>query len=155
MKNIKLLLILLLSYSFGVAQVSVTPKPKVNLARTGQFLFEKAPIFTVSENKVEIIEVAETFATEIGKITGLNTKVFIGNFKSKVGISFVYKKEPKLSKNGYFLDVSPQRIIVTAEKLAGFSQAIKILHQLIVVKVDEGVSSDYRKVSIPCCYIEN
>ena len=151
----KHLILFLLAFNAATAQDEVLPKTKLFVAKSGYFVFEKPPIFTITDNKAEVSQLVGQFAAEISKQTGMNTRTFIGNFKAKMGFSFITKKDIKLGANGYFLDIDTHQITVTAEKPAGYVRAIETLRKLTSVKVENGISSQYRKVKIRCCYVED
>jgi hexosaminidase len=139
MKKSGLLFILL---SFWVlypvlAQTSypILPKPLQLVPKEGTFILPQNPVIAVASTDPVLRRLAEALANKIGSVTGKDTKVFAGNFRVKDGINFVTSKDDKLGDEGYFLEITPKRIIITAEQPKGFFYGIQSLLQLMPAEI--------------------
>ena len=140
---------------FSQNQYLISPKPARLDAKEGQFMLPSNPIIAVASTDPELRRIAEGLAQQIGKVAGRDTKVFAGNFRVKDGINFVVSKDAKLGPQGYFLEVMPKRIIITAEHPKGFSYALKSLMQLMPSEIFGATRAEGINWKIPCCYIED
>ncbi len=134
---------------------SILPKPLRLDPGEGEFIFPADPLIAVAGTDPALRRLAEELANQIGKVTGKDTKVFAGNFRVKDGINFVTGKETKLGAEGYFLEVTPKRIIITAEQPKGFFYGVQTLLQLMPTQMYGSERAENIKWRIPCCYIED
>jgi hexosaminidase len=139
----------------GQNKYSILPKPARLDVKEGHFSFSKDLIIAVAGTDPELRRLAEGFAQQIGRVAGRDTKVFAGNFRVKDGINFVVSKDPKLGIEGYFLEVTPKRIVITAEHAKGFASGLKSLMQLMPAEVFGTIRVEGVTWKIPCCYIED
>ncbi|TAE95843.1 MAG: hypothetical protein EAZ80_08945 [Runella slithyformis] len=98
---------------------------------------------------------AEQFAKQLGSATGRNTRVFAGNFRVKNGINLVVSKDPKLGKEGYFLEVTTQQITITAEQTAGFRNGLNALLKRMPVEIANATKTENVKWEVACCYVQS
>lgn len=141
--------------AWGQSTYPIVPKPAHLEAKNGYFVFPKTLLLAVTSTDPSLRQLAEEFAQTIGLVSGYDTRVFAGNFRVKEGINLVPSKDPKLGHNGYFLDISPQRIIITAEHPQGFAAGIRALKQLMPPAIMRTERVQGVAWKIPCCYIEN
>lgn len=139
------------------AQISypILPKPLQLVPKEGAFILPQNPVIAVASTDPILRRLAEELANKIGSVTGKDTKVFAGNFRVKDGINFVSSKDDKLGEEGYFLDITPKRIIITAEQPKGFFYGIQSLLQLMPTEIYGVRRVENIKWSIPCCLIED
>jgi len=140
---------------FSQNNYPILPKPSRLEERQGQFLLSANPIIAVAGTDPALRRLVETFAQQIGRVSGRDTKVFAGNFRIKDGINFVVLKDPKLGKSGYFLEVTPQRIVITAEQMNGFIGGLESLKKLMPTAIFSTEKVEGVLWRIPCCYIED
>jgi hexosaminidase len=147
--------ILMYGTTFGQNKYSILPKPARLEVKEGYFELSKNLIIAVAGTDPELRRMAEEFAHQIGRVAGRDTKVFAGNFRVKDGINFVVSKDPKLGTSGYFLEVTPKRIVITAEQSKGFVTGLKSLMQLMPAEIFGAVRVEGIHWKIPCCYVED
>ncbi|MFN8345786.1 MAG: glycoside hydrolase family 20 zincin-like fold domain-containing protein [Spirosomataceae bacterium] len=140
---------------FSQNKYGIQPKPLRLDAAEGQFVLSQHLIIAVAGTDAQIRQLAEGFAQQVGKVAGRDTKVFAGNFRVKDGINFVISKDPKLGTEGYFLEVTPKRIVITAEQYGGFSRGLRSLMQLMPAEIFGNSRAQGVYWKIPCCYIED
>ncbi|RDB06340.1 beta-N-acetylhexosaminidase [Runella aurantiaca] len=140
-----------------LAQTSypILPKPLQLVPKEGTFILPQNPVIAVASTDPVLRRLAEALANKIGSVTGKDTKVFAGNFRVKDGINFVTSKDDKLGDEGYFLEITPKRIIITAEQPKGFFYGIQSLLQLMPAEIYGVERAETIKWSIPCCLIED
>jgi len=151
-------LLLLVGFSqvlIGQNTPIILPKPALLEMKVGYFVLSKSPVIAVAGTDPSVRQLAEEFARQIGNIGGLDTKVFAGNFRVKYGINFVFSKDPKLGKEGYFLDISPQRVVITAERYDGFVKGLSALKQLLPPEIFGTKRVENVKWQARCCYVED
>jgi hexosaminidase len=141
--------------AFGQNKYAIQPKPIRLDAAEGQFVLAQHLIIAVAGTDPDIRRLAEGFAHQVGKVAGRDTKVFAGNFRVKDGINFVISKDPKLGAEGYFLEITPKRIVITAEQHGGFSRGLNSLMQLMPAEIFGNSRAEGVYWKIPCCYIED
>jgi hexosaminidase len=139
----------------GQNKYPILPKPVRLDAKEGHFILSKNLVIAVAGTDPELRRLAEGFAQQIGRVAGRDTKVFAGNFRVKDGINFVVSKDPKLGVEGYFLEVTPKRIVITAEQSKGFSAGLKSLMQLMPAEIFGTIRAEGVSWKIPCCYLED
>ncbi|WP_428658356.1 beta-N-acetylhexosaminidase [Runella sp.] len=140
---------------FSQSLYPIIPKPLLLEPKEGSFILPPDPIIAVAGTDPMLRRLAEELANRIGRVTGKDTKVFAGNFRVKDGINFVMSKDHKLGEEGYFLEVTPKRIIITAEQPKGFFYGLQSLLQLMPTEIYGSVRAENIKWSVPCCYIED
>ncbi|WP_273209146.1 beta-N-acetylhexosaminidase [Runella zeae] len=157
MKKILSLFLLLTSFLplLGQNSYSILPKPVRLEAKPGVFILGAKPIIAVASTDPALRRMAESLAEQIGLVSGRDTKVFAGNFRVKDGINFVVSKDIKLGEEGYFLEVSPKRIVITAENPKGFFYGLQTLKQLMPAAIFGSSKADNVTWTVPCCYIED
>ncbi len=157
-KNTYLIVIVWLTFlipAFSQNKYSISPKPSRLDEKEGRFLLPKNLIIAVAGTDPEIRRLAEHLAQQIGRATGRDTKVFAGNFRVKDGINFVLSKDSKLGEEGYFLEVTPKNVVITAEKSKGFARGLQTLMKLMPAEIFGSVKVEGIIWSVPCCYIED
>ena len=140
---------------FGQTLYPILPKPLRLEPKEGTFILPQNPVIAVASTDPVLRRLAEELANKIGRVAGKDTKVFAGNFRVKDGINFVTSKDDKLGKEGYFLEITPKRIIITAEQPKGFFYGIQSLMQLMPAEIYGLERAENIKWSIPCCLIED
>ncbi|NBB22027.1 family 20 glycosylhydrolase [Runella sp. CRIBMP] len=157
-KSVQLFILLSFWVLYPVlAQTSypILPKPLQLVPKEGTFILPPNPVIAVASTDPVLRRLAEALANKIGSVTGKDTKVFAGNFRVKDGINFVTTKDDKLGDEGYFLEITPKRIIITAEQPKGFFYGIQSLLQLMPAEIYGVERAENIKWSIPCCLIED
>lgn len=122
--------------------------------KNGQFVLSSHPIITVAGTDSSLRRLVENFAQQLGKVSGRDTKVFAGNFRIKEGINFVVSKDEKLGESGYFLEITPHRIVITAEQINGFAGALEFLKTRLPSAIFASEKVEGVIWHVPCCYLE-
>ncbi|AEI50237.1 Beta-N-acetylhexosaminidase [Runella slithyformis DSM 19594] len=133
----------------------ILPKPLVLEPKEGTFILPPNPVIAVAGTDPVLRRLAEELAHRIGTAAGKDTKVFAGNFRVRDGINFVTGKDAKLGEEGYLLEITPKRIVITAEQPKGFFYGLQSLLQLMPAEIYGSVRAENIPWSIPCCYIED
>lgn len=128
--------------------------PLLLLEKNGHFVLSTHPIITVAGTDSALRHLVENFAQQLGKVSGRDTKVFAGNFRIKEGINFVVSKDEKLGKDGYFLEVTPQRIVITAEQINGFAGGLESLKMRLPIAIFGSEKAEGVVWRVSCCYLE-
>lgn len=123
--------------------------------QTQPFVLPQKPLIAVAGTNPELRQIAEQFAKQLGRATGRNTRVFAGNFRVKNGINFVVSKDPKLGKDGYVLEVTPQQITITAEQPTGFRNGLAALLKRMPAEIFNASKTENVKWEVACCYVES
>lgn len=140
---------------FSQNNYPILPKPLLLEPKEGTFILPQNPVIAVAGTDPALRRLAEELAHRIGTVAGKDTKVFAGNFRVKDGINFVTGKDAKLGEEGYLLEITPKRIVITAEQPKGFFYGLQSLLQLMPTEIYGSVREDNVKWNIPCCYIED
>lgn len=111
-------------------------------------------LITVASTSPELRRIAEQLAARINQVTGFDTQVFAGNFKTNAGINFITSKGPTLGVEGFHLEITPQQIIITAEQNKGFTNGVKKLLQLMPPEMSGSTRATHVKWVVVCCYVE-
>jgi hexosaminidase len=141
--------------SIGQNKYLIVPKPTRLDAKEGQFVLPPNVIIAVASTELSLRHLAEELAQQIGLVSGRDTRVFAGNFRVKDGINLVVSKDLKLGENGYFLEVTPKNIVITAEQIQGFRHGLQSLKQLMPNQIFGKTRVVGIKWYVPCCYIED
>ena len=140
---------------FGQNKYVISPKPTHLDAKEGQFILPQNLIIAVASTEPSLRHLAEELAQQIGLVSGRDTRVFAGNFRVKDGINLVVSKDLKLGENGYFLEVTPKNVVITAEQTQGFRHGLESLKQLLPPQIFGKTRVAGIKWYVPCCYIED
>lgn len=132
---------------------AIIPRPTSYVAKTGKFIFSPETLIVFSAKEAK--PVATYFAGEIAAATGMKLKVAEkGTGKNTVRLEL--KKNSKLGDEGYTLDITSSRALVSAKTPAGLFYGLQTLRQMMPPEiysrkpVKDGVSW-----SLPCAKISD
>jgi hexosaminidase len=156
-----LMVALWLSMGTASAQAALTiiPKPANVQERAGAFALRADTVVAYSKDDAgETAETAQYLADMLAPITGLHLKTDAQpNAESlQAGIVFVRQHgADNLGEEGYILDVTPDKIVIRANKAAGMFYAVQTLRQLLPQKSVESKDATTSNGSVPCVRIED
>ncbi len=154
-KSIVLAFLVVQGLCMGQKKYDIWPKPVYFQLQEGYFYLPRKPTVALSSAKIEFREVAESFLAKIALVTGRDVQLFAGNFKVKNGINFIITKDNRLGSEGYWLEVLPQNIRLTAETSKGLSNGIAALLQMMPPEILGNKRVEKTNWPIACCRIEN
>ncbi|GAB3928896.1 beta-N-acetylhexosaminidase [Larkinella terrae] len=156
MKNLILRIVLLcLTIQFAEAQTNryaLIPQPVRLDEQKGSFKLPANLVISIEASNPEVRRVAEKLAAQLTRSTGRTPQIKTGKGGA---IVFTSAQSPKLGNEGYFLNVTPKRITLTAQQPNGFFYAVQSLLQLMPAEVFGTSVAQNVDWSVPCCLIED
>ncbi len=141
------------------AKLTVIPRPASVEEREGTFaLRANTAIIYAEDDKTEAAKTARYLADMLSPLTNLQLKVSQtpGTGTPRGSILFTRKKSPEsLGDEGYILDISPERVVVRANKAAGMFYAVQTLRQLLSKATAKGKDVAGSARVLPCVLIED
>jgi hexosaminidase len=140
MKKLSLSLILLFSLSFVIAQdaeIAIIPQPVSVQKQSGRFVLNENTGI-IADNNPEVQRAVKALREKVQRATGFtlgerpqgtvnpNTIVF----------SLYSPAEEELGKEGYTLDVSTERVVITANTAAGLFYGVQTVFQLLPKEIE-------------------
>jgi hexosaminidase len=122
--------------SQSVNQYAIIPRPAQLEARTGAFVLTRSTVITVPFSQSALKAVADTFASQLNRTSGLGILVrdagsVAGQSSSDNQIQFRTSADATLGKEGYRLDVTDKQITIESAGNEGFFYATQTLYQLL------------------------
>ncbi|AQG82564.1 family 20 glycosylhydrolase [Spirosoma montaniterrae] len=142
----------------------VIPRPAQLEPRTGEFIFRSGTTLLVPVAQPELKAIADTFASQISRSSGLTVAVRTVNRMAVPGpnaIQFLPVRDTVLGNEGYRLDVTDKLITVEATTPRGFFYAVQTIYQLLPASVLGGgsqsipVAAQPLTVKLPACRIQD
>lgn len=134
---------------------TIVPYPNYLIEHTGEFHLNKQTKIILPDNSSEDIHmVANQFAAQLKKVSGIDLPVVSGSKNENDGQSIVFRFDENIAKEGYNLIVEQQNILIEASQGAGFFYAIQTIKQLLPVAIYENneISAEW---TIPCVEIKD
>ncbi|MEO5893671.1 MAG: family 20 glycosylhydrolase [Ferruginibacter sp.] len=152
MKLIACCLILLLLQNGHVTaqQVRIIPEPVAVFEKPGFFHFDSACVISFPDDS-GIIKTLRLFAQELQEFSGIDILKKKQQKGSTPNIIIRFSNEKQIKKEGYIIDVSPNRLQVTALDGAGVFYAFQTIRQLFSSSLY--TSNKTSSVNIPCVRI--
>lgn len=137
--------------TFAQNQYNIIPIPQKMEAQAG--------VFTVNDKTVIVgntawLEVAELLNNQLNIAGGWNKQI-VKNSKGLVKGSIQFVQNESIAEEGYKLEVSPKRVLITAKTGKGAFYGVQTLLQLLPTEVFKDAKSEDVKWTIPCCKIED
>jgi hexosaminidase len=154
MKKILFLLVFILSTLEIMAQdISIIPQPVEMQRQTGIFTLKEGGI-GVNPNSPESERVAQFFANKIAPATGLKFYPYWNKMVNQKSINFIINQTPNpvIGNEGYTLDVTPKKVILTANTEGGLFYGVQTLLQLLPKEIGNQSLTNV-KWEIPCVKI--
>jgi len=119
----------------GVAQdIAIIPEPVQLQKKSGVFTLTASTGIEVNTTDAAVQRVVQFFKNDVRQASGFALSELSGgnNVRSNV-IRFELKKtaDKQLGDEGYTLDVSPERVVISANKAAGLFYGVQTLYQLL------------------------
>jgi hexosaminidase len=117
----------------------------------GSFTISPEVRFFVEPDDPEVLRVARYFADKLKTAAGLDLSILSGTPEAPAK-TIIFRAAPleALGPEGYDLSVSPQSVVVWAEKPQGFFYGVQTLLQLLPVEVFSARPSPATRWTIPC-----
>ncbi len=153
------LLIVMANTCLASAQVSVIPKPAVSEARPGTFSLDaETRIYFPEKGDWQLAAQAlqELVARPLGKTPTAQPLLRRGpgDFDRPNSIFFNEDTAAVKAQEGYRLDVSPKRVLISARTAMGAFYAVQTLRQLLPQKMERPNATE-KALLAPCCLIED
>ena len=145
------LILLLLQNGHATAQqVRVIPEPVAVFEKPGFFHFDSSCVFSFPDDS-GVIKTISLFAQELQEFSGIDILKKKQQEQLTPNIIIRFSNEKQIKKEGYMLDVSPNRLQVTALDGAGVFYAFQTIRQLFSSSLYTTKNSGSLK--IPCVRI--
>jgi hexosaminidase len=133
--------------------ISIIPQPVEMQRQTGVFTLKEGGI-GVNSRSPESERVAQFFANTIAPATGLKFYPYWNKMRNQKSINFTINRTPNavIGNEGYTLDVTPKKIILTANTEGGLFYGVQTLLQLLPKEIDNQSLTNV-KWEIPCVKI--
>lgn len=151
-----LFIILITLFSMGLnAQIKIIPQPVEIEIKKGFFVFDNKLIIYNTANDSSVNSIA-VYLKEIlinkGKVTDI--QIFNGAAKIKKGLFlFINKNLSNLGDEGYELNITQNRIDITASHIRGLFYGVQSLRQLLPAEFESKTGMTKPGFKIPCVEI--
>ncbi len=156
-----LFLLVQTSFSQTTNRYTIIPRPAKLDPRAGQFVISRTTTLLVPPGQADLKAVADTFARQLNRATGVALTVRLSNRMAVPGniIQFIPARDTALGTEGYRIDITDNLVTVEATRANGFFYAIQTLRQLLPPTAlastrpmpDSGLTS----LPIPACRLED
>ncbi|MBD2701194.1 family 20 glycosylhydrolase [Spirosoma sp. BT702] len=139
------------TYCQSVDRYTIIPRPAQLDPRTGEFIIDRSTVIMVPFAQTELKAIADTFATQLNRSTGLNVPVRNTNKLISSGniIEFSPSTDTTLHEEGYRINVTDRLAMIEARSSKGFFYAVQTLYQLLPPVVLSSEQGARRRESLP------
>ena len=117
--------------ALGQSSLPVVPKPVEIKMQKGTFLLSEKTSLSVPAGNNDIREIAELFAGELASVSGHKPEVISGKAKQSIEFKLTVTTDVSLGNEGYLLTVSPQGVVICANKPAGLFYGAQTFLQMV------------------------
>ncbi|MAW94379.1 MULTISPECIES: family 20 glycosylhydrolase [unclassified Leeuwenhoekiella] len=120
-------------------ELSVIPIPTEYEIGEGQFVIDEHTVLYADPSEAEVTHIAEGFQQQLRMVTGMLLPVMpLEDFEDQQNtVVFQLMPYEELGAEGYQLEVTPDHILIQANKPAGLFYAVQTLYQLLPPEVVE------------------
>ncbi|MFD2826390.1 beta-N-acetylhexosaminidase [Leeuwenhoekiella polynyae] len=120
-------------------ELSVIPIPTEYELGEGEFVIDQYTVLYANPTQVEVTDIAEGFQRQLRTVTGMLLPVMpLAEFEDQQNaVVFHLMPDAELGAEGYQLEVTPDHILIHANKPAGLFYAVQTLYQLLPPEVVE------------------
>lgn len=155
--HLSIVICLLFPFFVSAAQQhSIIPKPATINFSTGNFIINEKTKITYAGKDTEVVKIIKQFQSQFKIVSGRelqNTRKSKKNYKSV--IVFDQTSATNFPDEQYRLNITADRITLTAKTGAGFFYALQTLYQLFPSDIYGKKLAENIKWTIPCAYIED
>lgn len=169
MRTVSFSLLLLGAVSFtgfgqSLNRYAIVPRPAQLDPRAGAFVVGRATAITVPFEQTALKVIADSFAHQINRSTGLSVAVRNADQRTNGPsgpniIQFLPVRDTTLGAEGYRIDATDQRVTVEASTPTGFFYAVQTLYQLLppaVLAAQISVpATNLTTLTLPACRIQD
>ncbi len=129
----------------------VIPRPAQLEPRSGEFVLQPTTTLLVPFAQTELKAIADTFARQISRSSGLTIAVRNVNRMALPGnaIQFIPSRDTALGTEGYRLDITDKIVSVEANTPRGFFYAVQTIYQLLPPSVLGSGSPNLTQPAVP------
>jgi hexosaminidase len=154
MKNLILFSVFLLLLISGISQpnkILIIPEPVEIKQGTGEFEISSSTTFYFSKLDANANAIMGAINKDFSEAAGYNFKAVSGGVAPKNSIQFklVSQEDTAIGNEGYRLDVSTDRIIISANKPAGLYYGMQTLLQLLPNEIESNQLVNNVKWTVP------
>lgn len=135
MKNLFFFLLVLFVSAINTAAQSheykIIPEPVELKSGKGVFILNLSTVIVREGNNPKLDEVSQWFTQRIFSVTGLKMKSAVKAGKNTILLSLLSQPDKTIGEEGYFLEVTPDRIKIEANNPAGIFYGLQTLLQLM------------------------
>ncbi|MBS1932659.1 MAG: family 20 glycosylhydrolase [Bacteroidetes bacterium] len=133
------------------SSIAIIPEPVSLIKNTGNFILPSA-INIAAGNNQGVIAIAEQLSKQLTVPTGYKVSVNDKTQKTSSAISFKLNssEDKTIGNEGYKLEVTPQHIIISANKPAGIFYGMQTLLQLFPKEIESKAAVKNIKWIVPC-----
>ena len=130
----------------------IIPKPLMLKEVAGEFKLNKNTIIVYPENNVRVAEIAEDFAAQLRKTSGLDVKTAR---QPQASDNIIFRIADGFAEEEYTLSVAARQIVVTASTPNGIFYGVQSICQLLPAQVYGETKVSGAKWIVPCCEIRD
>ena len=153
-KNLYLIALICATLKVAAQDIHLIPQPVEMQQQAGVFTLTSNIIIGTNSKSIENQRVAKLFAEKIATATGFKLSASVNKSANKSDINFNINATPNptIGNEGYTLDVTPKKIILSANTEGGLFYGVQTLLQLLPKEI-ENQSLTSAKWEIPCLKI--
>ncbi|MDR1865993.1 MAG: family 20 glycosylhydrolase [Bacteroidales bacterium] len=132
------------------ARYGIIPKPLSLKEIAGEFHFTGQTSIAVPAGNARLAEIAEDFAAQLHKTSGLTVKTV----QQPAG-NIVFRETDGFAEGEYTLRITPQQIVITASSPVGIYYGMQSVCQLLPPAIYGETKAGKVKWVVPCCEIHD
>jgi hexosaminidase len=117
--------------ALGQNKLALVPKPVEIKDQNGTFWLSKKTSLSIPAGNNVIREVAELFANQLASVSGHQPEVISGKAKQNIEFKLTTTPDASMGDEGYLLNVSPQGVVICANKPAGLFYGAQTFLQMV------------------------
>lgn len=141
----------------GPQPIHIIPEPVSMTSLPGSFRLSPAVRIGVPRGDTDARETARLFVSQLKAVTGYRLQILPGNQSTKTGKSIRFilneKNDTTLGDEGYSLEVSPEQVLIRANRPAGLFYGMQTLVQLLPPQIESKTRVEKIVWTIPCVKI--
>lgn len=158
MKNLSLIVIYCFTLFTAIAQdqqqsISIIPQPVSIKKGVGNFTLTKGTQIEILSVNPEVKRIADSLSKKIFTSTGFKVAVKSSNMLAGSRIRLSLINNTAIGKEGYYINVAPQIITISANAPAGLFYGIQTLYQLLPKEIESKTVVNKISWTAPVCSI--
>ncbi|TFH39471.1 MAG: beta-N-acetylglucosaminidase [Bacteroidia bacterium] len=139
----------------SINRYPLIPEPVTLTTMPGEFLIRESTRIVVSEKSDDVMLAAQYLSTLLTGSNGTDLQIIEATQPSARAINLVIGDIPQLNDEGYLLDISEKKIVITSRTAPGLFYGIQSIRQMLPPEVEAADFKPVYPLTLPACKIED